>query len=324
MEVWVTFWMLLQIVVNLLLFVMMGILWSRLSRPAKEDPRMSKGLQLLQSKISVIEDLSDRTDVQVKQLTSLLEQKIREIQNQIQKADQQMEKIDQSMKKSLEVANIFQDKIPHDEIVERQNTKKYVKAAKLAHQGFSAEEIAQQVDLSKGEIEFVVKVNKDQLMFSEELLPDWVNQEDDPMAVTLKNAEGENISNLADIASKADQAGLLGLAEKDLSHVFELPRQDDESLKKLGDAFKLACEQAKALELQVSHPIKFKADGFVDKVKTDVEDLSVAVAPNKNKLSTTGFNAEGVETILVHPKQKNLDSVIRKVEFPRIHFDKSF
>lgn len=168
-----SFWVLLQVLVNLVLFAGLAVTWVRLSRPAKDDPRLSKGLQLLQSKIAVLEDLSDRTETQVSQLTALLETKCRDIQEKIAAADRQISRIDASAKKSLEVANIFQDRIPHSEIVERQNTIKYVTAARLAHQGHSVDDIAARVDLSRAEIEFIAKVNRERLQFSEEDLPEW-------------------------------------------------------------------------------------------------------------------------------------------------------
>jgi len=161
----VSFWFLLQLLVNIVLFAGVVGVWVRLSRPPKDDPRLSKGLQLLQSKIAVLEDLSDRTETQVNQLTALLEQKVKDIQAKIQASEKQIAKIDQSMEKSKEVAKIFQDRIPHNEILERQNTIKYVKAARLAHQGMNVDEIASQVDLARGQIEFHAKVNREQLMF---------------------------------------------------------------------------------------------------------------------------------------------------------------
>lgn len=172
-----SFWVLVQVLVNITLFAAFGVLWVRLHRPAKDDPRLSKGLQLLQSKIAVLEDLSDRTEHQVSQLTALLETKCREIQEKIVAADRQISLIDQSAQKSLEVAKIFQDRIPHHEIVERQNTIKYVKAARLAHRGASTEEIAKEVELSIAEIEFIAKVNRERLQFSEEDLPEWARED---------------------------------------------------------------------------------------------------------------------------------------------------
>jgi hypothetical protein len=169
-----SFWVLLQVVVDLILIAAVIGAWFKLQRPAKDDPRLSRGLQLLQSKISVLEDLSDRTETQAHQLTALMEQKCKEIQTQMLQADRQIQQIDVSMNRSLEVAKIFQDKIPHQEIIERQNTIKYVKAARMAHQGATIEEICQTVDLSRGEIEFIAKVNRDQLQFSEADLPEWI------------------------------------------------------------------------------------------------------------------------------------------------------
>ncbi|MBX7231711.1 MAG: DUF2802 domain-containing protein [Bdellovibrionales bacterium] len=155
----------------------LALLWLQFKRPPKDDPRLSRGLQLLQSKISILEDLSDRTDLQVKQLTGLVEQKARHLQNKIIESEHQLQRIDQSMIKCKEVAEIFQDKIPHQEIIERQSTIHYVKAAQLAHSGKSVEEIASQVDLPRDQIELIAKLNKDQLVFDEKELPEWVKKE---------------------------------------------------------------------------------------------------------------------------------------------------
>ena len=169
-------WGLIQVVFDIFAALGFFIIIMRMSRAPKDDPRLSRGLQLLQSKISVLEDLSDRTESQVAQMTSLLDQKIKEVQAKVQLAEQHVQAIRVSMDNSLEVAKIFQDKIPHQEIIERQNTIKYVQAARLAHQGLSAEEIAKQVDLPKGEIEFISKVNREQLVYKEEQLPAWARE----------------------------------------------------------------------------------------------------------------------------------------------------
>ncbi len=164
-----------QVLFDLVLFAGLCGTWMRLLRPQKDDPRLSRGLQLLQSKISVLEDLSDRTEIQVKQLTALVDQKTKEVQRLLSDSQFQQAKIENSMAKSLEIAQIFQDKIPHEEIMERQHTIKYVQAAKLANQGANVETICQQVDLPKGEVEFIAKINRNQLMFAEDELPAWVN-----------------------------------------------------------------------------------------------------------------------------------------------------
>ncbi|AFY00304.1 hypothetical protein Bdt_0596 [Bdellovibrio bacteriovorus str. Tiberius] len=223
---------------NLILLAGVVGLWVRLNRPPKDDPRLSKGLQLLQSKIAVLEDLSDRTETQVNQLTALLEQKVKDIQAKIQAADKQIGKIDQNMQKSMEVAKIFQDRIPHTEIIERQNTVKYVKAARMAHQGSSVDEIAREVDLSRGEIEFIAKVNRDQLMFCEDSLPEWANEEIEESAQ----------SDLSDVDNISFMTPLQREIPIEISTAFEVPKTDQEALKKLGDAFKAACNEVKAEE----------------------------------------------------------------------------
>lgn len=162
-----------QILVDLIFLSAFAVTWLRISKPAKDDPRLSRGLQLLQSKIAVLEDLGDQTERQVQSISQLIEAKGREIQSQIAAADDQIRKIEAALGKSLEVANIFQDRIPHEEIIDRKATMKYVKAARLAHQGQSVDQIAEQVDLTRAEIEFVTKVNRNQLQFSEEDLPEW-------------------------------------------------------------------------------------------------------------------------------------------------------
>lgn len=167
----------LQILANLIFAAGFVVVWIRLNKPAKDDPRLSRGLQLLQSKIAILEDLSDQVERQVQQVAQLMELKARDLQQQVSRADDQMQKIEQATHRSLEVARIFQDRIPHEEIIDRKATLKYVKAARLANQGMSVSEIAEQVDLSRGEIEFVAKVNRDQLQFSDEDLPDWAKAE---------------------------------------------------------------------------------------------------------------------------------------------------
>lgn len=201
------------------MFAAIYVLWIRLSRAPEDDPRLTKGLQLLQSKIAVLEDLSDRTETQVNQLTALMENKIKEIQIKIIDADKIVNHIELKIQKSMEVAKIFQDKIPHQEILDRQYTIKYVRAAKLAHQGMSTEEIAREVDLTPAEIELILKLNKEQLMFSEEELPEWASEpERDPRS-----------------SERAQNSQWI-----DFEKAFEVPKVDQQNLKKLGEQFKEA------------------------------------------------------------------------------------
>ena len=54
-----------------------------------------------------------------------------------------------------------EDHAVHKEIIERQTTAKYLQAAKLANKGLSFEEISKQVDIPRGELDLIVKVNRE-------------------------------------------------------------------------------------------------------------------------------------------------------------------
>lgn len=270
-------WTLIQIVFDIFATLGFFVIIMRMNRAPKDDPRLSRGLQLLQSKISVLEDLSDRTETQANQLSAILEQKCREVQAKVQIAEAHVHEIKVSMDRSLEVAKIFQDKIPHQEIIERQNTLKYVQAARLAHQGLSPEEISKQVDLPKGEIEFIAKVNRDQLMFNEDQLPEWaragamtppsaaeaqepyVQTQTMPAFVEASADESrrrtemdlaersrlvEKLSHLQSEMQNLDLQLARETTNRDMTTAFEAPKVEMGSLQRLGDEFRKACEDA--------------------------------------------------------------------------------
>lgn len=162
-------------------------LWVRALRPAKDDPRLSKGLQILQSKISILEDLSDRTDAQVKQLTHMIEKKTVELQQAIGLAEQSLSSLQQALAKSKEMSRVLQAEITQESVIERKNISKYIQAAQLAHHGRSNMEIAQKLGLSPAEVDFIAKVNKNQFVFNEENLPVWIESVPDSTASNIDN-----------------------------------------------------------------------------------------------------------------------------------------
>jgi mannose/fructose/N-acetylgalactosamine-specific phosphotransferase system component IIB len=231
-------------------------LWVKITKiQNQEDQRLSKGLQLLQSKLAVLEDLSDRTEVQVNQLIAILEGKIKDIQSKLIDADKVIGKIEKNIAKSLEVANIFQDKIPHQEILERQYTKKYVKAAQLAHAGHTIDEIAQVVELTQGEIELIVKLNKDRLQFDISELPVWAKEE---MADSGDQDMELNVPTIFE--SRTENNPL-----RSLETAFEVPKVDNQNLKKLGDQFRSAMAAQPAVKASVMAAIQAE----VGKVQTN-------------------------------------------------------
>jgi hypothetical protein len=287
-----TVWTIMQIILNLV-FVAGGLLmWARLSRPAKDDPRMSKGLQLLQSKIAILEDLSDRTETQVKQLTLLLEQKGREVQDSIQAAQEQIHRVDNSIQKSLDVSKIFQDKIPHKEIIERQNTVKYIQAARLAHQGMTSDDISQRIDIPKSELDFIVKVNRNKLMFSEEHLPDWAQES---------------------LATEPEQKNN---QYRDLSQVFEsfqTPTINTDNIKKLEDEFRAAIVQSMPTPAPVAPTptltpsFEIASPTFADSIAANASPSYLAQMANqiknsvKEKIQNIGEEIFAAELEMNHP-----------------------
>ncbi len=231
-----SYWTLLQVVFNLFVFAALVATWWRLRRPPQDDPRLSRGLQLLQTKITVLEDLSDRTDAQVKQLTTLIDQKTRALQNKVIEAEQQIIKIDHSVTQSAAASSptiaseSVGEAIPHHELIERQRTVAYVKAAKMANSGSTVDQIAEQVNLPREQIELIAKFNRDQLMFDEQQLPAWAQKEagtpfslsnidfvgnlDKPSPDFAQMAKIENnFKKAVDDVKKADEAALLSLLE---------------------------------------------------------------------------------------------------------------
>ncbi len=171
-----TVWTLLQLFFDFAIGLGVFLLAMRLARAPKDDPRLSRGLQILQSKIAILEDLSDRSDNQVRQLNQLLEQKAQDVESQIAHAERKLLDIKATIRKCMEAAEILEEQGPDAQSTEKRNARKYIKAARLAHQGKTAEELATELHIPRSEAEFIVKVNREQLMFNEEQLPSWAQE----------------------------------------------------------------------------------------------------------------------------------------------------
>ena len=132
-----------------------------------EDPRLSRGLQLLSSKIAILQDLMDRSENMSKQLNQLMDGKQADIQERLEEVEIYLHKIQKATERSQEVVDIFQDRVPHQEMIERQTSAKYLMAAKLSHQGVSIEEIAAKVDIPRGELDLIVKLNRERIIVNQ-------------------------------------------------------------------------------------------------------------------------------------------------------------
>lgn len=305
----VTSMVMVQIFVNVFLALGLGFLFIRILRPQKDDPRLSRGLQLLQNKIAILEDLSDRTDHQFKQMGLLLDEKAKDVQTQISAAQDQIQLLQQSMRKSQDVAKIFQDKIPHEEIIERQNTIKYVRAAQMANQGHSVEDIEKAVGLPHSEVEFIAKVNRDRLMFSVEQLPDWIKSELDPHTSPV--------------------------VQKAYREAFEPLPDSSQTLAKIGDQFRravqeMAIEEAPENSQEESLPPLPKLSDLVARVTEKTLPPQVALSPALNPPAPSAVTASAPvlpQVTTTAAAKRGIISAeaglgLQRYEFPKVRSDK--
>lgn len=186
-------WLLLLTFFNIVLLAGLSFSLFLRVREKKEDQRLTKGLQLLQNKISILEDLSDKTDQQVRKLIHILDQKTGEVRQVMAASDEQIQQIEAMLNKGLEISKIFHEQIPQGEMQNRQKTNLYVTAAKMAHQGYNMEQILAQVELTPAEVQMIIKVNKDNLQFAEDQLPAWAQ------GTTTQTTGGGNQSAQAEL-----------------------------------------------------------------------------------------------------------------------------
>ncbi len=158
-------WILLQILFNVFVVAGIAVCLIKTFKSREDDPRLTQGLRLLQSKISILEDLSDHTENQVKQLMTLLDKKLHEVRGAMGQINEHIGEVDRSIKKSKMVAQQIQKEIAPDQILEKKLENKYIQAAQMAHQGHSVEEIVQAINLPKAEVELIAKVNKKKCVY---------------------------------------------------------------------------------------------------------------------------------------------------------------
>lgn len=76
---------------NIVLLLSLSLLLFLKIKEKKEDNRITKGLQLLQHKIAILQDLSDKSDDQVQRLVSILDQKSNEIKKVLKDTNQALQ-----------------------------------------------------------------------------------------------------------------------------------------------------------------------------------------------------------------------------------------
>jgi hypothetical protein len=226
----VNYWLLTLSLMNVLLFSFIFFTMIIKGKSKVEDNRLTKGLQLLQNKISILQDLSDKSDEQVRRWVHLIEQKSHEVQNQLTLSDEKIVQIESALSKALDVSKIFYEQVPHAEMADRQKTSKYVQAAKLANQGYTTDQISQKIDLSPAEIEMTIKMNRDELQFSEENLPAWIQNQ------TAELSNEQRLQEVADFGSQLKKMNQMvndtafDLHVPDLASMNSIKQQFDDSI----------------------------------------------------------------------------------------------
>jgi hypothetical protein len=232
----VNYWLLTLSLINVLLIAFIAFTHLTRNKSKAEDQRLTKGLQLLQNKISILQDLSDKTDEQVRKWIHLIENKSGEVQRQLNVADEKVTQIEEALSKALDVSKIFYEQVPHAEMAERQKTSKYVQAAKLANQGFSADQISQKIDLSLAEIEMIIKMNREELQFAEDKLPAWVQTSAEANDNTGEQRDQELTDFTAQL-KKMNQSMSAQMSATVSSTAFDLNKPDMSSMNEIRQRF---------------------------------------------------------------------------------------
>ncbi len=293
-------------------------MWARLKRPPQEDPRMSRGLQLLQSKIAIMENLSDKTEGQFQNINKLIERKTEKLQKIVQKSEEQLARLESAMTKSMDVAEIFQDKIPHEEVIQRKKSVKLIMAARMAHAGHSVIEIAQKVSLPKAQIELICKVNKDELVFDQDNLPDWVRQmEGFEKAPSPKVTSQKKETGRTDIENFVEDAE--SWVSEDHNKIFSgnemIGTEEIHRMQQMGDEFKALCsdynQRQKQLDLEIENNLAKKMMVGAEKVTHTLAATAGTVVDRAGEVMET--SRDSLKEVAEKSKVK-----IKKVKFPKI------
>lgn len=156
---------LFQSVLNILFIAFIGLLWSRLKHLTGDEGRLKQGLQILQTKIAILEDLGRKVDEQAQEMFQIMDYKKNAVEALLARADATI----QNMEHKTEL--IATDS---EVLLERENAIKFTKAAILANKGVPPKEIARKLGLGLQECELIYSLNSHQLQFKLDELPGWM------------------------------------------------------------------------------------------------------------------------------------------------------
>lgn len=152
----------------------MGLLWSRLRHLAGEEGKLRQGLQIIHTKIAILENLSEQIDDQHHQINLVLDSKTKQLDNKFEVANQLIDQLNQTINQVEEKNQYITEGLNPEVQVERETAIKYVKAAFLAHQGMQIQQLAELVGLGIEEASLIKTMNQEQLQFKVDELPQWM------------------------------------------------------------------------------------------------------------------------------------------------------
>ena len=171
---------LLQIIINLLLFTFVGLIWSRVRHLAGDEGKLRQGLQILHAKLAILEDLSQQIDDQYRQLAQMIDIKARALEDRMDQANILLQKFDTSLQDA---------QVSPETLLERETALRYIKAALLSHHGYTIEEVSRQASVGMEEASLIHKLNNKELQFKVEELPTWMLPQLKPLMESVTQYE---------------------------------------------------------------------------------------------------------------------------------------
>ncbi len=152
----------------LLQVALFGIIFRKIAVKKTSDPRLHESAVLLESKILALHDFLESSDSKIRSMMNHIDSKIKEITVQKAELEKEQKSIEHCLAQAKDTMELFQEKIPNEEYLDRTTSQKYMQAAKLSNEGLSLDEIAAKIDIPKNEIELIFKLNSQTFSYAQD------------------------------------------------------------------------------------------------------------------------------------------------------------
>ncbi len=170
-------WFLTQLFFDLVLLFAIGLLFGKLKQTVGDDGRIRQGLQILQNKIAILEDLQQKIDEQFKALSQILDIKNKKMDESVLMASSLIKtleiKIQEGNKILLDLPDNLKININHED----EQTLIYARAAIISSRGgedVSPLQLSTHLGISYEEAELIYKLNHKGLQFDITSLPEEI------------------------------------------------------------------------------------------------------------------------------------------------------